>query len=392
MADDDNPVPSTPVPTQQQTIYDDCVADYAHGPPAQSQIWPSRSSSRRHVSETVSTSFSAPRPAAFDTPATSSRGKGKGGLYKLEQAFKLAKPANSSSAAPAQQHASRTANLPRVKPVELSSSVNSRPQPAQPVPRKVVGAANRMTMWGDFSQYQADEEVSKTAGVRPPSLHLNKPLPDIPHAGSHLRFTRTPGAFLGSSGSYSSSDSAATPQRKSKHRRTAVYAGSLFSSQDLSEEEVIDAYASSRPVSPIGTQTPPSCDDESEGERERRELLEHLNRVGRPTPDNTSVLLTSPYRSPELSDSVNDEIGRLTGGLGRTFEPDDEDDKSPMVDTFVHAGHTSFLITERLDKNTIRSMYGTQERRDGDSPTDDPTKAIWNSLQSQVGGGGWNGD
>lgn len=375
-ADDDSLAASSPVPTHGETSYDDCVEDYAHVPPFQCPEWPIRSSSRRHDPEATRTSTLASRSATSDALAVSRKGKGKAGLSKLKQAFKLAKPVKTNSSAVTQKNQPDSTNLPKVRPVDLSSSTYTRPQAAQPVPRKIVGDANRMTMWGNFSQYKAEEEALKSAPSRPPSLHLNKPLPEIPQAGSHLRMTRAPGTSSGASSSCSSSSPTGAPQRKSKHRRTAVYAGSLFSSQELSEEEVIDAYASSRPTSPVGTQTPATSDDESEGERERRELLEHLNRICPPANRETTLHLNSPYHSPELSDSVNGEIGRLHNGLDRTFDPDDEDDKSPMIDTFVHAGHTSFLITERLDESTIRSMYGTQERRDGDSPTDDPTKAI----------------
>lgn len=392
-ADDEGSTLSSPAPSQCQRIYDDCVTGYTHLSFGQSQAWPIHSSSRRYMPQSSAASATASQPMALNKSATLDKGKSKPKFVKLKQAFKLAEPSKNGASISTQTNQVPTKlpiSLPNVQPVQLQSSGPSQSQPTQPISKKVVGHLDRMTRWGDFSQYKAEEEAAKSILILP-SLNLNKPLPDIPPSGSHLRMTRAPETLSTSSALPLPNDRGMPLQGRSAHRRTAVYAGSLFSSQELSEEEVIDLYGSSRPTSPIDTQTP-ATSDEDEGERERRELLERRHCMGRPTPESTTVYFESPYRSPELSDSVNDEIGRLTGGLRRSFDPDADDDKSPMVDTFVHAGHTSFLITERLNENTIRSMYGTQERRDVDSPTDDPTKAIWNTLRSQVGGGGWNGE
>lgn len=151
-------------------------------------------------------------------------------------------------------------------------------------------------------------------------------------------------------------------------------------------------HISSNSGSPAVTHTPETSDDEEEEVWKSLGQLDSTHQIGRYDTAQVSMHPDAPYRSPQFSESVNDEIGRLTGGLRRAVDPDDEDDKSPMVDTFVHAGHTSFVITERLDENTIRSMYGTQERQDGDSPTDDPAKALWDRLTNQVGGGGWSAE
>ncbi|KAK4503378.1 hypothetical protein PRZ48_004293 [Zasmidium cellare] len=313
------------------------------------------------------------------------KGKAKARLYKLKQVFKLqalAKPDARQSSSRIRPE--KPAHLPEIRPVQLSAPTTSTPQPSQQVPRKTLGHADRTTRWGDFSQYKSDQNVSTPPHSRPPPLNLNKPLPQVPHPNSHLRFTRAPETF--------SSSSQGPTQRKSANRRTAVYAGSIFSSPDMSEEEVIDTYDSSNSASPAAPHTPATSGDEADDEIERLHLLKRLERLGRSDSREVSMLLDAPYRSPQFSESVNDEIGRLNTGLDRTFDPDDEDDQSPMVDTFVHAGHTSFVITERLDENTIRSMYGTQERQDGDSPADDPAKALWDRLTNQVGGGGWSAD
>ncbi|KAF2169388.1 hypothetical protein M409DRAFT_52637 [Zasmidium cellare ATCC 36951] len=370
----------------QASVYDECVSDYSqsladgHRAPLddeQSRLGPSMAF-----------------PAATDKESSKERAhtdkgksKARDRLYKLKQVFKLqplAKPGTQPSGS--YVIAKKPVHMPEVRPVQISAPTTSSPQPHQPAPKTTVGHPDRATRWGDFSQYKPEENATEPSRSRPMPLNLNKPLPEIPHPSSHLRLTRAPEAF-------SSSSRGATSQRKSTNRRTAVYAGSIFSSPDMSEDdEVVDRYASSRDGSPAATHTPATSGGEEDVEAEQQDLLNRPKPLGRLDTQQVSMHLDAPYRSPQFSDSVNDEIGRLAGGLRRAFDPDDEDDKSPMVDTFVHAGHTSFVITEKLDENTIRSMYGTQERRDGDSPTDGPAKALWDRLTSQVSGGGWSAD
>ena len=66
------------------------------------------------------------------------------------------------------------------------------------------------------------------------------------------------------------------------------------------------------------------------------------------------------------SPSVQNEINRLPDRFQLSFDPDDDYDREPIVDTFVRAGHTSIHITNRLDQNTLISHYGREERLDGD--------------------------
>lgn len=341
-ADDES---ASPTPVAEN--YDDCVVDLSL-PPTTERPQP---------------------PAANAKPS-----KEKGRVLKFKKAFKLAAPSKGKAPIPVPQNNGKASpslqqrrGLPAIRTVQLPTNGNSQPKLAEPVPKKTVGHPDRMTRWGDFSQYapepaaEPSHESSEGKPRRKRTPDLNKPLPNLPPPGSHLRMTRVPETMVTAPDSPPPVPEIPSAYRKSKNRRTAVYAGSIFSS----DEEVIDTYSSSGFGTPVATQTPPTSEDEQGDDNDSTERLELLDRL------------------QKLSVSNN---GMHTG-FDRPYDPDDEDYKSLDVDTFVHDRHTSFLITERLDENTIRSMYGTEDRRDGESPTD-----IWHKLRGQVGGGSWGGD
>lgn len=427
---EDAGVQATSVGQQNGTgLQEDCVLDYSHlhsirarGFQGNGFIVVDPSMSRQSQASTSAAPVAASTKSGVhgqsSTIQSTNKGKGKGKekekekekekgkVYKLKQASKLHTPPkakthklNSEAAGKTTLPVQERRGLSQVRPVQVQTAGSSQAGPAQPVPRKTVGNPNRMTRWADFSRYTAEEQASVPPIIHPsthasprrkPSPDLNKPLPRIPSPGSHLRLTQY---FEPTSNEQSfNQPRTASSERKSVNRRTAIYAGSVFSSPDMSQEE--DLYDSSRPESPVVAQTPPTSGDEGDdGSIERHQLLDRLNQLGHCDDDEQiSMHLDAPYKSRRFNEPVNHEIGRLDCGLGRPFDPEDEDYKSPVVDTFVHEGHTSFVITERLDENTIRSMYGTQERQVRDTAEVDPTKAVWANLTSQVGGGGWSAD
>lgn len=81
----------------------------------------------------------------------------------------------------------------------------------------------------------------------------------------------------------------------------------------------------------------------------------------KPVPSEHSEM-SEPLHSP----SVQYEIDRLQDRVQLTYDPDDDYDREPVIDTFVRAGHTSLHIKERVDPHTMASHYGREERLDGD--------------------------